>query len=214
MYYPKSQIKTNLYTSGGEYVIENEISQYIGPYYKTSNGKSFTGNTPGDGENKPLIFIQPSSMNEGNVDDSQPTNLITTIDTPQESYFDLVDNFTNNILYPNPTNLSTRIKPNHYQTLPQPIDYEVGKMVRYFSKKTNELKYKEISKETYTLLKNKDINIAWDLYEPEKIEWEIKGNKSIISRNNKTTITKIEQNKKWYGFSKYLKEDYLRYWKP
>ena len=39
-YYPKSQIKTNLYTNGGEYTTsQNQFStvaeSYIGYYYKT-----------------------------------------------------------------------------------------------------------------------------------------------------------------------------------
>jgi hypothetical protein len=48
MYYPKSQIKPNLYTNGEEYVIESTNSSYIGYYYLTSTGKAFTGRNPDD----------------------------------------------------------------------------------------------------------------------------------------------------------------------
>ena len=47
MYYPKSQIKPNLYTSGNEYALESTPNNsYKGHYYKTSIGKSYTGKTP------------------------------------------------------------------------------------------------------------------------------------------------------------------------
>ena len=46
MYYPKSQIKTNLYTSGGEYSLtppnySSLQNSYIGYYYKLSNGNLY-----------------------------------------------------------------------------------------------------------------------------------------------------------------------------
>ena len=49
-YYPLSQIKTNLYTNGNEYVLNpNDIStMYSGYYWKTSDGKIYTGKTPQD----------------------------------------------------------------------------------------------------------------------------------------------------------------------
>ena len=46
MYYPSSQIKTNLYTNGGEYVTKLNNEDYIGYYYETSNGKKYVGKTP------------------------------------------------------------------------------------------------------------------------------------------------------------------------
>ena len=49
-YYPKSQIKTNLYTNGKEYVLSTNKNSYKGYYYELSNGDKFTGKTPEDGE--------------------------------------------------------------------------------------------------------------------------------------------------------------------
>ena len=46
MYYPKSQIKTNLYTNGGEFALAKDNSEYTGDYYITSNGRKFTGKNP------------------------------------------------------------------------------------------------------------------------------------------------------------------------
>jgi len=211
MYFPKSQIKSNLYTNGGEYVIINTNQEYIGYYFMISTGKKFIGFPPLTNESVEIITSPPQS--------DDPTNATKEIilegGFDSNSDFTIIDFLSNSNTYKEILNLpTTRSLPQPYQTLPTPQNYEDKVFSRYFAKRTNELKYKEISKQTYTLLKNKDTSIAWDLYEPEKIEWEIRGDKSIIFRNNKTTITKIEQNKKWYGFSNYLKEDYTKYWKP
>jgi hypothetical protein len=45
-YIPKNKIQTNLYTSGGEYILLSSGQNYVGYYYKLYNGKYFTGNTP------------------------------------------------------------------------------------------------------------------------------------------------------------------------
>ena len=55
MYYPLSQITSNLHTNGGEFAYANTKQEYIGYYYKTSKGEHFTGKTPQDGPNELLI---------------------------------------------------------------------------------------------------------------------------------------------------------------
>ena len=48
VYIPKSQIKENQFTSGGEwYYVKNNLS-YTGFYYTLSNGGAFTGATSND----------------------------------------------------------------------------------------------------------------------------------------------------------------------
>ena len=51
MYYPKSQVKTGLYTNGDEYVIKGTNEFYTGNYYETSDGKKFAGLSPNVNEN-------------------------------------------------------------------------------------------------------------------------------------------------------------------
>jgi len=49
MYIPKSQIKDNLFTPGGEWFYVSNNSPYTGFYYQLANGKAYTGkdqNTP------------------------------------------------------------------------------------------------------------------------------------------------------------------------
>ena len=61
-YYPKSQIKTNLYTNGNEYQLSTTQIEYIGYYYELSNGDIFTGKTPEDEENILLKDINITPM--------------------------------------------------------------------------------------------------------------------------------------------------------
>jgi hypothetical protein len=203
MYIPKSQIKTNLHTNGGEYQILSTGAPYSGPYYKLSNGEIYTGTSP----DTPLTTqLTPLQSQEDSIISYPTTSLPRVISLNIPNNYNTLKsiNFDNSFSY----------NPEPFITLPTPEDYKVGKFTRYFTKKTNELKYKEISEDTYKKLKNRSEEIAWDLYEPVKIEWEIKGNKILIFNNNKLSVSKVEQHNKWYGFFKYLKEDYIKYWKP
>jgi hypothetical protein len=70
MYYPKSQIITNL-SSNGDLVYKSNNTPYFGFYYRLSNGKSLTGKTPQDGPNEELIIPAPldypETINDGKV---------------------------------------------------------------------------------------------------------------------------------------------------
>ena len=66
MYYPKSQIKSNLYTNGEEYINSITNITYRGYYYELSNGKSYTGKTPEDGPNI-LLVLPKIKKNEKNI---------------------------------------------------------------------------------------------------------------------------------------------------
>jgi hypothetical protein len=47
-YYPKNQIQTNLTTPGAEYYVASTGQNYVGSYWKRSDGKTFSGATPSD----------------------------------------------------------------------------------------------------------------------------------------------------------------------
>jgi hypothetical protein len=206
-YYPKSQIKSNLYTNGGEFTTtKNQISSppmYVGHYYKISTGAIYTGRTPMDKPNLRLYPVQDRAYDEaGNIFEDIP-NVIT------------YDYFSTAIQYSTIKNINLdaiRFIPTFNPTLPTDQDKQNGQFNRYFCKKTNELKYLEIDKETYNQLQSKDPKIAWDLYEPASLLWVIKGNQKTVFNTNKTSVFKIEQNQKWYGFSQYFKENYLKYY--
>ena len=190
MYYPKSQIKNNLYTNGDEYVLSTTQQSYKGYYYETSNGGKYTGKFPDDGSNILLIELTPSSDAPGK------NNPILTLAISQYN-----------------TNIQPeRFLPLPIQTLPTQKDKDLGSFPRYFCKKNNENLYIEINKEQFTKLQNRDKTIAWDLYTSLQVIWQIKGDKTQTYNANKNNITLIEQKNKWYGFTKYFKDNFLKYY--
>jgi len=209
-YYPLSQIKQNLYTNGGEYILSSTKEDYKGNYYTVSNGKKYTGKNPQDKPNILLIVLFPEpSKSTPNLVKNEENEIITLGDkffTEGDIATD-VENY-NKLFLTSPR----RIVPYFNPTLPTQKDLNLGQFNRYFCKKTNELKYLEIDKETYDQLKAKDPKIAWDLYEPASILWIINGDQEDTFNANKFSVFKIEQNQRWYGFSQYFREDYLKYY--
>lgn len=193
-YYPKSQIKTNLF-SNNEYVTINDNKLYTGFYWKNSSGKFFTGKTPQDTPNIELIPIPNNFIQTDDIESSP------SIDTIQ--YNEAVGNsfqFQGNIPIYNPN-------------LPTEQDYQIGEFRRYFCKKTNELIYIEINKNTFDLLINKDSSILWTLYSPFNLPWSLTGEKQQVATTNRDIILLTQQRLKLIGFENYLKKDYLKYYK-
>jgi len=222
-YYPLSQIKPNLYTNGGEYILSTTKLDYIGYYYEVSTGKKYTGKTPQDGSNILLL----NATNTTNDFPQASSNPIT--DPLSVTYYNsaltypktLPNGQVEEILYPNDINatlysttnpISPRVLPTPNITLPTQKDYNLGVFQRYFCKKNNENFYFEIDQNTYNLLFNKSPQIAYDLYSSQYIMWYIKGNKETVYSANKGLVDVIEKNQKWYGFSQCFKNDFLKYY--
>jgi len=194
-YYPKSQIKTNLYTNGGEYILSTTEQIYKGYFYEVSNGNKYTGTSPSNPPNI-LLLPKPSLLNSiGNgPDDVQGIITIQEFSyTPSSLPFD-------------------RSIPSPIQPLPTQQDKDLGVFPRYFCKKNNENIYIEIDKEQFTKLQSKDKTIAWDLYTPKQVLWQIKGDKTQTYNANKNNVSLIEQRDKWYGFTQYFKDRFLKYY--
>jgi hypothetical protein len=196
MYFPKSQIKSNLFTNGNEYILSTTQQEYKGYYYETSNGKKYTGKTPQDGQNILLIPLIKQQSIDPLIDPSIPT--------------------TSNTIYSINSNISKslpeRFLPQYNPTLPTQKDISLGVFQRFFCKKNNELIYMEINQSTYSQLKAKSSQIAWDLYTPIDTLWYMKGDREKVYNTNKNLISLIEQKQKWYGFSQYFKEDFSKYY--
>ena len=60
-YFPLSQIKTNLYTNGYEFTtnVTDTTNSYSGYYWRTSEGKYYTGKTPQDLPTQELFKMSP-----------------------------------------------------------------------------------------------------------------------------------------------------------
>jgi hypothetical protein len=190
-YYPKSQIKSNLYTNGGEYVLSTTKKDYKGYYYEVSNGQRYTGKTPQDGANILLLPPKLNTQPETHPDEGPIENTGIRYIDPEFSPL------------PVPNNL--RFLPISNPTLPTDQELELGVYTRYFCKKNNELKYMEIDKTTFEKLNNKSQDIAWDLYTPISTLWYITGDDGSY-KTNKGLISLIEKNQKWYGFTQWFKE--------
>jgi len=199
MYYPLSQISINLYTNGGEFAYLSTKQPYIGYYWKTSKGKYYTGKTPQDTPTSELILFSF----EGTVNDvNQSSNSYYNQDavTPVKYI-----NLTNP---PSPSSL-----PIFSPTFPTQQDYTNGEMRRYFCKKTNEIIYLEISKDTYDKLVGQDSQILWQLYQPFNLPWQLSGNKEQVFTTNKNIVELTSVRQKLPMLMEYLKMDFTKYYK-
>jgi hypothetical protein len=203
MYFPKSKIKTNLYTNGNEFILLNGES-YIGYYHETYNSKFFTGKIPEDLSIQELIKISVTSN-------------IQSVDKKDSKYISISPNFSstnNNIFYnklkPNITNEGTL--PTIYFPTPSSSDYQLSEFTRYFCKKTNQNIYIEISLDYYTKLVNQDPSSLYTLYFPFKMQWKISGDKEQVFLTNKNMTKYTENQFKLPGLGVYLK-DYLKFYK-
>ena len=153
MYYPKSQIETNLYTMGGEFVIKNTNQPYVGFYWKASSERFFTGKNPNDNIPKELIKIQISEEYLENYNNK--LFLALPLDGPTPNVNDNVpfdEDLLVNYLYLNNTdfnNLPSQQLPTYSPTLPTEEDYKIGEFERYFCVKRNQNIYLEIKKDIY-----------------------------------------------------------------
>ena len=237
-YYPKSQVKTNLFTNGDEYILSTNKDRYKGYYYLTATGKAYSGKSPGNGYNVKLLPINdvyndfPETLNFDKLSDQDnqiflandviQTEIISEdgfTTTPYIYPYDI--DFTGNVTqgnrsipigYPKINEFSTRVIPTYSPTIPTQNDKNLGVFNRYFCKKNNELKYLEINLSTYKKLQSKDPQIAWELYSPTTTLWYLKGDKEQIYKTNYGVVSLVEKNQQWYGFSQYFQGKFLQYY--
>ena len=202
MYYPLSQIQTNLYANDG-FAIKSTGQLYSGYYWKNSSGQYFTGKTPQDTPTQELIIAisTPGGPNPS------PTNIDPATYIEYASFSNEVTDYNTikDIIY------SQVLIPIQNITLPTTQDYQVGEFRRYFCKKTNELIYIEIDKSTYDKLVSKNPQIIWQLYTPINLAWQISGNKEKVAITNKNIVLLAMQRQNLSRFDEYLKFDYTKY---
>ena len=202
MYYPLSQIKVNLYTNGGEYVYLSTKENYTGYYWQTSKQEFFTGKTPQDVPNEKLIQIFEYSSNDISKGPNIPLN-INQEDVRNSDYIDILNINVNQII----------LIPSFSPTLPTQQDYANGEMRRYFCKKTNEIIYLEVSKDTYDKLVKQDSTILWQLYLPFNLPWQLTGSKEQVYKVNKNIVELTSVKQKLSMLAEYLKMDFTKYYK-
>ena len=210
MYFPLSQIKPNLYTNGGEFVIISSQEDYKGYYFKTSSGKYYTGRNSSDLPNLEITLRSNSETLDLSLTTFNNSSIIVTeLDGPDgtedlnvESYLSIknIDAAS-----------QTTLLPQYTLTYPTTQDYQVGEFRRFFCKKTNEIQYIEIDPRQYSLLSFKDPQILWQLYYPFNIPWVISGQIEEAARVNKNIVGLTMKQLKLPRFNDYLKNDYAKY---
>ncbi len=208
MYYPQSQIQTNLYTNGGEYVYKKSKQEYTGTYWKTSDGKFFTGKTPEDKNIQELVLIS-------SIPSTGQTNLTSEAFAPgfNSAFLDSSTTIAEEYNKLNTKLINVNKVPTSFNPKPTKSDYDLGEFTRYFCKKTNELIYLEINKDTYEKLTGKNPSYLWQLYTPFKYQWIIAGDEKQVYTTNKNVTEYIMQKVKLPLLNKFLKGDYLKFWK-
>jgi hypothetical protein len=160
-YFPKSKIITNLYTKGGEFIINGK--EYIGAYYKTYSGKVYTGKNPINGSSQELSpLINNNSLFQGNAKSKGGI----LVDPNTKGYI-------NN---PNVTDVNLYTIPTQFYPKPTANDYQKGYIMRYFAKKRNDIGYViEINKETYLSITKQDKVYDYVTYQAIDVFWQITG---------------------------------------
>ena len=222
MYYPKSQIKPNLFTNGGEYILSTTKEEYKGYYYKISTGQLYTGKNPNEIQSillEPLVISDVPKLTQNLPNNSDP---IVIPLSPYIQTSTLSDGTTSTVnipvnsglynSYPKRNEFENRLLPQFNLPSPTTQEQQNSQFTRYFCKRNNELKYIEINLDTYTQLSIKDPQIAWDLYTPASVVWQIQGDKNIVYASNQSSVYLVEKTQTWYGFSQYFKGDFLKYY--
>lgn len=206
MYYPLSQITTDLYTSQEEFLVQSTNLPYKGKYYSTSDGKFFTGASPQDGENILLIPNTPEDSASRDVEGG----ITGTFDKTNDTISLTPTSYKNSISQP----LRLPPKPTSKIIFPTSEEYTIGEFTRYFLKKNNQNTYLEIDEATFTRYQNKNNETQHELYTPTSLPWDLTGNPIDVYNVNMNIVLLRETQLKWVGFSLWFKTRYVKYYKP
>jgi len=215
MYIPLNKIITNLYTSGNEYVTVSDKKDYVGFYFKTYEGRFYTGKTPND---TPVVEL---------IKESSTMDSIWNLTFDEEVFTQYADNYDGEVVpgqYQNlidttvynklkKTNISqTKLVPQQSFPFPTEMDYNLGSFTRYFTVKTNEESYLEINKDTFTNLFNQNPTWGWIPYTIFKLTWTLTGNEEEVEKSNYNITLIRESNLKRAGLQQFLRFNYLKFY--
>jgi hypothetical protein len=211
MYIPKNRIITNLQTPQNEFVYKGTSVFYNGFYWKSYDGKFFTGKNPNE---------TPSVEIEQIISLFDPENTIQKVQTSVLS-IDFVDenidygNIYDYFLLKNQNLNSPEIKflPSQYYPTPTLSDYNLGVFTRYFVVKANENIYLEVNEDTFNNIQNKSADWAWELYTPFSLPWTLTGERDTVFITNRNITQLTEQRLKRRGLQEFLKLNYLKFYK-
>ena len=199
MYYPKSQIQTGFYSNNSLAELATN-KPYIGPYFNTSDGKSFSGKEPNDGPNleliplpNPTIKRKPTpAFDEGDELGNQDPRFL-----PYNSRYSIITDASRN---------ETPFFPISYYPILTPENIDNGEFIRYFAKKSNQNLYTEIDGDNFVE------SVSSNLYISFQLPWIISGDKENVRQINAKQIGFVEKNLQINGLGKFLRFNYLQFY--
>jgi len=199
MYYPKNQIQTGFYSNNTLAELATK-KPYTGPYFNTSDGKSFSGKEPNDGPNieliplpNPTIQRKPTpAFDEGDELGNQDPRFL-----PYNSRYSIITDAPRN---------ETPYFPIPYYPILTPKDIDNGEFTRYFVKKSNQNIYTEVNSNNF------NESTSSNLYIPITLQWLISGEKEKVREINAKQIGFVEKNLQIIGLGAYLRFNYLQFY--
>jgi len=204
IYYPKTQIRTNLFTNGGEFINSVTKELYVGNYYETSLDQKFTGKNPQDPNSVPLIPIGETALD--------PTQTNADNDLVIDARF-TEPNYAYSIVTKQNPNTPQPIYPKFYFAKPTEQDYKNTQFNRYFYKTLSGEKYVEISQGDYNSLINKEVKFLYQSVLAIILPWQLTGIKEEVYKTNARTTDNVEKQYGIKGLGLYLNFDYTKFYK-
>ena len=199
MYYPKSQIIENQFANPGDALVSKETGQeYVGPYFKTSDNKYYTGKNPQDKPNVPLLQSSPEEQSL----DSEPL---------PESYYIINDAYYSSI--GRKLNAKSPRPARGANPFPTQSDYTTGEFQRYFLYRVNTKKYLEVNQKEFNIFKSKNNEVQWRQYYPIQMNWNLTGDRNNVFQVNFRVAQLTEERNRLTGFTSYFKNKFSQYFK-
>ena len=209
-YYPSFAITTNLNTSGNMFTLNGV--PYVGKYYQTYDGRTFTGPNPEQGPNQELQkitrFYDAPGINGVAISESLKNNLANKTG--------LTPSTLQNPRIPG--------QPNTYYPQPTEQDYKKGYVIRYFTKKENERGFiTEISQDEYNTIINGTADYDISIYQTTTILWKLTGPLRSQRQSQYNVIPGIFEtnqrltenaNRTFLGIVDFIDGQYTKYSRP
>ena len=206
-YIPKNKIITNLYTNTRELAYADTGEIYIGRYWKSYNGKCFTGKNPNDSPTRELIKLYPQPEQNQLSPEINQILLLKDYSEFQNIPYSILKNI--NLISP-----PKQITPQHLYPKPTEDDYKLGIFDRYFLYKINEPIFLEVDEDIYKAVKGKDKKYYIAPYTQFLVSWTLEGDKSEVYDINKRIVELAEKKINRRGLKEFLKFNYTKFWLP
>ncbi len=216
MYFPKAQIKSNLYTNGEELVYKEGLNSYSGYYFSVSSGKFYTGAYPSNSSIELIKSLTPNSKT--------PINIVNPYESDYTPVYGLGEDQeftpTTTKSYVIGGNLGDRKNQRYIgltsipkrKTIPIPYNSKLTakettqeEYFRYFAKSNSQNIYTEIDKVSFEKFLSQDPTVAFEYYIVTFLVWSLKNNSF---ETNKNMVLLKEKKLKWPNFHQFFKGNF------